>query len=141
METDTGKVKNMNRIWYLIDAKGKVLGRLASEIAILLRGKNRVNFDKSVDLGNYVIVINAEKIKLTGQKEEQKLYRYHTNYPGSLKEIPYTRLRREKPEFIIKKAVTGMLPDNKLRRKFIRRLKIYKGDLHPHSAQNIEILS
>ena len=141
METDTGKVKNMNRIWYLIDAKGKVLGRLASEIAILLRGKNRVNFDKSVDLGNYVIVINAEKIKLTGQKEEQKLYRYHTNYPGSLKEIPYTRLRREKPEFIIKKAVTGMLPDNKLRRKSIRRLKIYKGDLHPHSAQNIEILS
>ena len=141
MEADTGKIEKLNRNWYLIDAKGKVLGRLASEVAILLRGKNRVNFDKSVDLGNYVIIVNAEKVKLTGKKEEQKVYRYHTNYPGSLKEVPYSKLILEKPEFMIKKAVTGMLPGNKLSRKFIKRLKIYSGNQHPHSAQDIEILS
>lgn len=141
MEADTGKIEKLDRTWYLIDAKEKVLGRLASEVAILLRGKNRVNFDKSVDLGNYVIIVNAEKVKLTGKKEEQKVYRYHTNYPGSLKEVPYRKLLQEKPEFMIKKAVAGMLPGNKLSRKIIKRLKIYSGNQHPHSAQDIEILS
>ncbi len=135
------KTKNLDRSWYLIDANDKVLGRLATQIAILLRGKNRVEFEKSIDIGNYVIIINADKVKLTGKKEEQKLYRYHTNYIGSLKEIPYKRLREEKPEFIIKKAVKGMLPGNKLSRKFIKRLKIYCGDQHPHGSQEIEILN
>ena len=135
------KSNNIDRNWFLIDANDKVLGRLAGKISIILRGKNKVNFDKAVDQGNYVIVVNADKIKLTGKKEEQKLHRYHTNYPGSLKEIPYSRLRQEKPEFIIKKAVKGMLPNNKLSRKFIRRLKVYSGEQHPHSAHNVEILN
>jgi len=141
MVTREGKSSSIDRNWFLIDANNKILGRLAGEIAIILRGKNKVNFDKAVDQGNYVIVINADKVKLTGKKEEQKLYRYHTNYPGSLKEIPYSRLRQEKPEFIIKKAVKGMLPDNKLSRRFIRRLKVYCGEQHPHSAHNVEILN
>jgi large subunit ribosomal protein L13 len=141
MDTNRENRVNIDRNWYLIDANGKILGRLATEIATLLRGKNRVNFDRSIDLGNYVIIINAEKIKLTGKKEEQKIYRYHTNYPGSLKEIPYAELMKKKPDFVIKKAVKGMLPDNKLSRKLIKRLKIYSGDKHPHIAQSIEILN
>ncbi|MDD3655312.1 MAG: 50S ribosomal protein L13 [Atribacterota bacterium] len=141
MDTDREKRGNIDRNWHLVDANGKILGRLATEIATLLRGKNRVNFDRSIDLGNYVIVINAEKIKLTGKKEEQKIYRYHTHYPGSLKEIPYAELIKKKPDFVIKKAVKGMLPDNKLSQKLIKRLKIYSGDKHPHIAQSIEILN
>lgn len=140
MATIKEKKEELVRNWYLIDANDKILGRLATEIAILLRGKNRVNFDKSVDLGNYVVVVNADKVKLTGKKEDQKLYRYHTQYIGSLKEIPYKELRQKKPDFIIKKAVKGMLPSNKLSQKLIKRLKIYSGDQHPHVAQNIVIL-
>lgn len=132
--------KNIDRNWYLIDAEGKILGRMATEIATILRGKNRANFDKSLDLGNYIIVINAEKIKLTGEKEKQKLYRYHTGYPGSLKEITYKEMIQKKPELVIENAVRGMLPKNKLSRSLIKRLKVYRGSQHPHSAQKIEIL-
>lgn len=132
--------KNIDRNWYLIDAEGKILGRMATEIATILRGKNRANFDKSQDLGNYIIVINAEKIKLTGEKEKQKLYRYHTGYPGSLKEINYKEMIQKKPELVIENAVRGMLPKNKLSRSLIKRLKVYRGSQHPHSAQKIEIL-
>ncbi|KUK98205.1 MAG: LSU ribosomal protein L13p (L13Ae) [Atribacteria bacterium 34_868] len=132
--------KNIDRNWYLIDAEGKILGRMATEIATILRGKNRANFDKSQDLGNYIIVINAEKIKLTGEKEKQKLYRYHTGYPGSLKEITYKEMIQKKPELVIENAVRGMLPKNKLSRSLIKRLKVYRGSQHPHSAQKIEIL-
>lgn len=132
--------KNIGRNWYLIDAEGKILGRMATEIATILRGKNRANFDKSLDLGNYIIVINAEKIKLTGEKEKQKLYRYHTGYPGSLKEITYKEMIQKKPELVIENAVRGMLPKNKLSRSLIKRLKVYRGSQHPHSAQKIEIL-
>jgi len=132
--------KNIGRNWYLIDAEGKILGRMATEIATILRGKNRANFDKSQDLGNYIIVINAEKIKLTGEKEKQKLYRYHTGYPGSLKEITYKEMIQKKPELVIENAVRGMLPKNKLSRSLIKRLKVYRGSQHPHSAQKIEIL-
>ena len=113
---------------------------MATEIATILRGKNRANFDKSQDLGNYIIVINAEKIKLTGEKEKQKLYRYHTGYPGSLKEITYKEMIQKKPELVIENAVRGMLPKNKLSRSLIKRLKVYRGSQHPHSAQKIEIL-
>ncbi len=141
MDTKGEKRTNIDRNWYLINADGKILGRLATEIALILRGKNKVNFDKSIDLGNYVIVINADKVKLTGRKEEQKIYRYHTNYPGSLKEISFKNMMQKKPDFVIKNAVKGMLPDNKLSRKLIKRLKIYCGDQHPHSAQNIEMLN
>ncbi len=132
--------KNIDRNWYLIDAEGKILGRMATEIVTILRGKNRANFDKSQDLGNYIIVINAEKIKLTGEKEKQKLYRYHTGYPGSLKEITYKEMIQKKPELVIENAVRGMLPKNKLSRSLIKRLKVYRGSQHPHSAQKIEIL-
>lgn len=141
MDIQKEKKENIARSWYLINADGKILGRLATKIATILRGKNKVNYDKSIDLGNYVIVINADKIKLTGKKEEQKIYRYHTNYPGSLKEISYNRMMQKKPDFIIKNAVKGMLPDNKLSRKLIKRLKIYCGDQHPHLEQDIEILN
>lgn len=140
MDINKEKKANITRNWYLVDANSKILGRLATEIATILRGKNRIDFERSIDLGNYVVVINAEKIKLTGKKEEQKLYRYHTQYPGSLKEISYKKMIQKKSDFIIKKAVKGMLPDNKLSRKLIKRLKIYCGDKHPHIAQNIEIL-
>lgn len=140
MNTNKEKSNNIDRAWYLLDADDKVLGRLATQVATLLRGKNRVEFEKSIDIGNYVVVINADKIRLTGKKEEQKLYRYHTNYIGSLKEIPYKDLRSKKPDFIIKKAVKGMLPDNKLSRRFMKRLKVYCGNEHPHASQEIELL-
>ncbi len=133
--------KNITRNWYLIDADGKILGRMATEIATILRGKNRVNFDKSLDLGNYIIVINAKKIRLTGEKEKQKLYRHHTGYPGSLKEITYKAMIQKKPELVVENAVRGMLPKNKLSRSLIKRLKVYRGSQHPHSAQKIEILN
>ena len=141
MDTYRGKKEELERNWYLVDANRKVLGRLATKVATILRGKNKINFENSIDLGDYVVVVNAEKIKLTGKKEEQKLYRYHTGYPGALKEIPYREMGRKKPDFIIKKAVKGMLPDNRLSRKLIKRLKVYSGEQHPHTAQNIKILN
>lgn len=140
LETYREKNDNIHRKWYLFDADGKILGRMATQIASILRGKHRVSFDKSQDLGDYVIVINAEKIRLTGKKEEQKLYRHHTHYPGSLKEIPYKEMIQKKPEMIIEKAVKGMLPNNKLSRSMIKKLKVYRGDKHPHSAQNLDVV-
>ena len=140
MKTYREKKDNIHRNWYLFNAEGKILGRLATEVASVLRGKNKVIFDQSQDLGDYVIVINAEKIKVTGKKQEQKLYRHHTNYPGSLKEIPYKEMIQKKPEMIIEKAVKGMLPKNKLSRSVIKKLKVYRGDKHPHIAQEIEVV-
>ena len=140
MKTFREKKENIQRNWYLIDAEGKILGRLATEIASILRGKNKVIFDQSQDLGDYVIVINAEKVRVTGKKQEQKLYRHHTNYPGSLKEIKYEEMLQKKPEMIIEKAVKGMLPRNKLSRSMIKKLKVYRGDNHPHAAQEIEVV-
>ena len=140
MKTFREKKENIQRNWYLFNADGKILGRLATEIASILRGKNKVIFDQSQDLGDYVIVINAEKVKVTGKKQEQKLYRHHTNYPGSLKEIKYEEMIQKKPEMIIEKAVKGMLPRNKLSRSMIKKLKVYRGDNHPHAAQEIEVV-
>lgn len=140
MKTYREKKENIQRNWYLFNAEGRILGRLATEVASILRGKNKVFFDQSQDLGDYVIVINAEKIKVTGKKQEQKLYRHHTNYPGSLKEIPFDEMIQKKPEMIIEKAVKGMLPKNKLSRAIIKKLKVYRGDQHPHAAQEIEIV-
>ncbi len=140
MKTFREKKENIQRNWYLFNADGKILGRLATEVASILRGKNKVIFDQSQDLGDYVIVINAEKVKVTGKKQEQKLYRHHTNYPGSLKEIKYEEMLQKKPEMIIEKAVKGMLPKNKLSRSMIKKLKVYRGDNHPHAAQEIEVV-
>ena len=137
MKTFREKKENIKRNWFLIDANNRVLGRLATQVASILRGKNKTIFDPSQDFGDYVIVVNAEKIKVTGNKEEQKLYRHHTGYPGSLKEIPYKEMKKKKPEIIIEKAVKGMLPKNKLSNKMIKKLKVYCGDSHPHKAQEI----
>jgi len=140
LKTFREKKENIQRNWYLFNADGKILGRLATEVASILRGKNKVIFDQSQDLGDYVIVINAEKVKVTGKKQEQKLYRHHTHYPGSLKEIKYEEMLQKKPEMIIEKAVKGMLPRNKLSRSMIKKLKVYRGDNHPHAAQEIEVV-
>lgn len=141
MKTYRENINNIERKWYLYDAEGKILGRLATEIASILRGKNKVFFDKSQDLGDYVVVINAEKVKVTGHKEEQKLYRHHSHYPGSLKETPFNEMIIKKPEMVIEKAVKGMLPKNKLSQAMIKKLKVYRGSHHPHAAQQIEVLS
>lgn len=140
LKTYREKQENVQRNWYLFDAEGKILGRLATEIASILRGKNKVCYDQSQDLGDYVVVINAEKVKVTGKKQEQKLYRRHTGYPGALKEVPYKEMIQKKPEAVIEKAVKGMLPNNKLSRSMIKKLKVYRGNKHPHAAQEIEIV-
>jgi large subunit ribosomal protein L13 len=133
------KTNEIDRKWYVIDAEGKVLGRLASEVSAILTGKNKPIYTPHVDTGDFVIIINAEKIKLTGNKLEQLNHTYHTGHPGGLKEIPYKRLIEEKPERIIELAVKGMLPKNKLGRKMIKKLKIYAGPEHKHEAQQPEV--
>jgi len=139
MKSYMAKKNEIDRKWYIIDAEGKVLGRLASEIATILSGKNKPIYTPHVDTGDFVIVINADKIKLTGKKLEQKNYVYHTGYPGGLREIPYERMIKEKPEKIIELAVKGMLPKNRLGRKMIKKLKVYAGAEHKHEAQKPEI--
>ncbi len=128
----------MERKWYLVDATDKVLGRLATQVSILLRGKNRPDFSLHEDKGNFVVVINAEKVKLTGKKWENKIYYRHSGYIGGLKEIKAKDLLLKHPERLIIYAVSGMLPKNKLRAKFLKRLKVYKGPEHPHKAQRPE---
>ena len=123
--------------WRVFDADGRVLGRLASEIAMVLMGKHRADYVPHMASGDFVIVVNATKVELTGRKAEQKIYRRHSQYPGNLKEIPYSRMLERTPERIIELAVRGMLPKNKLGRKMLTRLKVYAGPDHPHSAQVI----
>lgn len=141
MKTATPKAEQIKQDWYLIDASNQILGRLATKVATLLRGKNKPYFSPHLDTGDFVIVINAEKIRLTGNKEILKTYKRYSGYPGGLSEIPYKRMLLEKPEDIIQHAVKGMLPKNILGRKLIRKLKIYKGNEHPHSAQNPQAIS
>jgi large subunit ribosomal protein L13 len=121
-----------NRDWYIFDAEDLVLGRLSTEIADLLRGKKKISFRNNLDVGDFVVVINAEKIVLTGKKEEQKNYYHHTGYIGNLKTVSLSELREKHPEEIIKRAVSGMLPKNKLKKDFLQRLKVYAGKNHPH---------
>lgn len=132
---DTKNVKEIEKKWYLIDAENKILGRLASEIAKILRGKNKVVFSPNIDCGDNVIVINAEKIRLTGNKLDKKKYRWHSGYPGGLKVKNVKEMLEKRPEFIIFNAVKGMLPKNRLSNKLLKHLKVYKGDKHPHTAQ------
>ena len=139
MKSYMAKTNEIDRKWYIIDAEGKVLGRLATEIATILSGKNKPIYTPHVDTGDFVVVINAEKVKLTGKKLEQKNYVYHTGYPGGLREIPYERLIKERPEKIIELAVKGMLRKNRLGRKMIKKLKVYAGAEHKHEAQKPEI--
>lgn len=136
MKSYRAKTNEVKRDWFIVDAKGKTLGRMATEIAKVLRGKNKAIFDPSVDCGDFVVVINAADVKLTGKKLDQKQYRYHTGYVGHLREIPYRRLLAEKPEEVINHAVKGMLPKNKLRRRMMTRLRVFAGAEHTHEAQN-----
>lgn len=129
------KIDEKERKWYLIDAKDKILGRLASRIALLLMGKRKPLFSPHIDVGDYVVVINAEKVKLTGNKWKKKIYYRHSFYPGGLKEISAEEMRNKRPENLIYLAVKRMLPKNKLGRKMLKRLKIYTGESHPHHAQ------
>ena len=132
------KPSEVQRKWHLIDAEGKALGRLSTEIAKLLRGKHKVTFTPHVDGGDYVVVINADKIEVTGKKRDNKVYRHHTGYIGNLKEINFKKLQEKKPEEIIRLSVSGMLPKNKLRAPMMKRLRIFAGSEHTHQAQKVE---
>ncbi len=129
------KASNVERQWYVIDAEDLVLGRLASQVAAMLRGKHKPTFTPHVDTGDNIIVINAEKIVLTGKKLDQKLYRHHTGYAGGLKETTYRRLMATKPEFALKEAVRGMLPKGPLGYSMLKKLHVYAGANHEHQAQ------
>lgn len=135
MKTFLAKPNEIEKNWYVVDASDKALGRLAAEVAVLLRGKHKPVFTPNVDCGDYVIVVNAEKVKLTGNKPLKKKYVHHSRYPGGLKEIEYRTLLATNPEKAIELAVKGMLPHNRLGRKMFKKLKVYKGPEHPHQAQ------
>jgi len=135
MKTVSAKKESVTREWYVVDATGKTLGRLSTEIANRLRGKHKPEFTPHVDTGDYIVVVNAEKVKVTGNKTTDKVYHHHTGYPGGIKSIPFDQLIDKAPERIIEKAVKGMMPKNKLSRSMMTKLKIYAGGEHPHSAQ------
>ncbi|HBN85729.1 MAG TPA: 50S ribosomal protein L13 [Clostridiales bacterium] len=135
MKSYMAKAENVERKWFVVDAEGKVLGRLASEVATILRGKHKAEYTPHVDVGDYVIIINAEKVVLTGNKWDDKMYRYHTGYIGGLKEIPYKHFVKKNPRKLVELAVKGMLPKNSLGRDMFRKLKVYAGNEHPHQAQ------
>lgn len=140
MKTVFAKREEVEAKWYLVDARDKVLGRLASQIASILRGKHKPIFTPSVDTGDYVVVVNADKIAVTGKKLTDKIYYHHTMYPGGLKAKPLGRLLSERPEEVVRKAVWGMLPKGSLGRRMIKKLKVYRGEDHPHQAQGPERL-
>lgn len=136
MKSYLPKENDIQKRWYVVDVEGMVLGRAASQIASILRGKHKPEFTPNMDLGDFVIVLNADKIVLTGKKLTQKTYSYHTGYPGGRKEIVYSKLLDKKPEFLFYEAVRRMLPSGPLARRQIKKLKIYKGNDHNHQAQN-----
>lgn len=140
MKTHSTKPSEINREWHLVDADGVVLGRLASEVAKLLRGKHKPYFAPHLDCGDHVVVINASKILMTGNKLLAKRYYRHSGYPGGLKEVPYDKLMSTRPELAVERAVKGMLPSNKLGRAMAKKLKVYAGPEHPHGAQNPQVL-
>lgn len=138
MSTFMPKADEIERKWYVLDAEDKPLGKVAAEAATLLRGKHKPEFIPHVDCGDFVIVINADKVVLTGNKLEQKTYYHHTGYIGNLKEVKYSTLMKEKPEFVVEHAIKGMIPDTTLGRKALTRLHVYKGAEHKHAAQKPE---
>ncbi|MDD2374597.1 MAG: large subunit ribosomal protein [Clostridiales bacterium] len=141
MSTYVAKAAEVQRKWYVVDAEGMVLGRMATEIARVLRGKHKPEYTPFVDTGDFVIVINADKVVLTGNKLDQKMYRYHTQYPGGLKETTYRKMMLKKPEKVVELAVKGMLPKNALGRAMYKKLKVYAGAEHGHEAQMPEKLT
>mgnify|MGYP000960457230 CR=1 FL=1 len=140
MKSYVAKPLEIERKWYVVDAEGKTLGRLASEIAKILRGKHKAIYTPHVDTGDFVIVINAEKVKVTGKKVDQKMYRWHTGYVGNMKERTFKEMNQRQPEKIIELAVKGMLPHNSLGRQMYRKLNVYAGPVHKHAAQQPEVL-
>ena len=140
MKTYMAKASDVQRKWYVVDAEGVVLGRLDSQVASILRGKNKPIYTPHVDTGDYVIILNADKVVLTGKKLDQKIYYKHSGYAGGLKETPYRRLLAEKPEFAVEKAIIGMLPKGPLGRKMAKKMKVYAGTEHEHAAQQPEVL-
>ena len=141
MKTSSLTTKDIVQKWYLIDCSGKKLGRLSVQIANILRGKNKPEYTPNSDVGDFVVLINAERIEISGNKSKDKIYFKHTGYPGNLKEINFQDLLNKDPEKVLRNAVKGMLPKNRLNRKIINKLKVYSGENHPHEAQNPEVLS
>ncbi len=135
MKTYQQKPSEVRRQWFVVDARGKVLGRLASRIAAILRGKHKPTFTPHVDGGDFVVVVNAEKVRLTGRKLQEKVYYWHTGYPGGIKSAPAAQMMERKPEWVIHKAVQRMLPKTPLGRRMLKKLKVYRGPEHPHLAQ------
>jgi large subunit ribosomal protein L13 len=140
VKTSSAKPHEIERKWFVIDAQGQTLGRLATRVATVLRGKHKPIYTPHIDCGDYVIVVNAEKINVTGQKLDQKIYYRHSGYPGGLKQVTLRRQLQTHPERVIEAAVRGMLPKNRLGRKMFRKLKVYDGPEHPHQAQQPEPL-
>jgi large subunit ribosomal protein L13 len=141
MKTFSAKAAETNHDWFVVDAAEKTLGRLASEIAHRLRGKHKPEYTPHVDTGDYIVVINAEKVRVTGNKTTDKMYHAHTGYPGGIKSISFEKLIAKAPERVIQGAVKGMLPRNPLGRAMFRKLKVYAGSEHPHSAQQPQVLN
>jgi large subunit ribosomal protein L13 len=135
MKTYSAKSESVKRDWYVVDAAGKTLGRMATEIANRLRGKHKPEFTPHVDTGDYVVVVNAEKVKVTGKKASDKIYYHHTGFPGGIRATSFEKLQEKAPERIIQQAVKGMMPRNKLSRAMLGKLKVYAGSEHPHAAQ------
>ena len=140
MNTYMAKAADVQRKWYIVDAQDVVLGRLATRVATVLRGKHKTTYTPHVDTGDYVIVINADKAVLTGKKLDQKMYYSHSGFPGGLSQTPYRRLMEEKPEFAVKKAIVGMLPKGPLGRSMAKKLRVYAGAEHDYAAQKPEVL-
>jgi large subunit ribosomal protein L13 len=140
MKTFSAKPAEVIRDWYVVDAEGKTLGRLSTEIARRLRGKHKPEYTPHVDTGDYIVVVNAEKVRVTGNKEQDKIYYKHTGYIGNMKSISLGKLRIRRPELIIETAVKGMLPKNPLGRAMFRKLKVYAGPAHQHQAQQPKLL-
>ncbi|MBA2346524.1 MAG: 50S ribosomal protein L13 [Rubrobacter sp.] len=136
MKSYMARPLEVERKWHVIDAEGQTLGRLSSEIARILRGKNKPQYTPHVDTGDFIVVVNAEKVVVTGRKAEQKVYRRHTGYPGGLRETSYEQMLARKPTEVLRKAVRGMMPRTRLARQQFKKLKIYAGPEHPHAAQN-----
>ncbi|GAA5194388.1 50S ribosomal protein L13 [Ferrimonas gelatinilytica] len=140
MKTFTAKPESVQRDWFIIDAEGKTLGRLATEVARRLRGKHKPEYTPHVDTGDYIVIVNAEKVTVTGNKAQDKMYYRHSGYPGGIKEINFADLQVRNPEMIIEKAVKGMLPKGPLGRAMFRKLKVYAGAEHKHAAQQPQVL-
>jgi large subunit ribosomal protein L13 len=141
MKTFSAKAEQVQRDWFIVDAEEKTLGRLASEIAHRLRGKHKAEYTPHVDTGDYIVVVNAEKIKVTGAKTTDKIYHHHTGYPGGLKSLSFEKLIEKAPERVLQRAVKGMLPRNPLGRAMFKKLKVYAGPEHPHTAQQPQTLN